>query len=78
MLRQGSTHVGAAGEDVHDAGRESRAAHEIAQGLDRDTDGISLGDVADAINGLREIFDFLVENRSGIDSDVTPSGEVAE
>jgi hypothetical protein len=57
---------------------EYLAAHEIAQGLDRDTDGISLGDVADAINGLREIFDFLVENRSAIDSDVTPSGEVAE
>ena len=43
---------------------EFLAAREITTLVERADDGISPGDVAAAINGLRELFDYLVRERS--------------
>jgi hypothetical protein len=57
---------------------EYSAAHELTRAVERDAEGISPGDVAAAINGYRAVFEFLVANRSSVDADVTPAGEVEE
>jgi len=44
------------------------AAHDTADALDRGDD-VSPGDVADAINGLRAVYDTLVAERSSADAD---------
>jgi hypothetical protein len=55
--------------DEREVVAEYLAAHEIRMLLDRGADGISPGDVAEAINDYRELFDFLVENRGSTDAD---------
>jgi hypothetical protein len=49
---------------------EYLAAHEITTALERDAEGISSGDVADAINDFRELFDFLVATHGSADADL--------
>jgi hypothetical protein len=46
------------------------AAHEIVTASEAGSDELSLGDVASAINGLRAIYDYLVENHSTADADL--------
>jgi hypothetical protein len=48
---------------------EYLAAHETADSVDRGDDDVSPGDVADAINALREVYDSLVAERSSADAD---------
>jgi hypothetical protein len=55
--------------DEREVVAEYLAAHEIRLLLDRGADDISPGDVAEAINDYRELFDFLVENRGSTDAD---------
>jgi len=67
-----------AGYELHDpvarSGEEREvvaeylAAHEITRAVERGADGISPGDVAAAINGLRSIFDYLVAEYSAVDA----------
>ena len=64
--------------DEREVVAEYIAAHELAQAAERGADDISPGDVAAAINGFRAVFDYLVANRSSVDADVTPTGEVEE
>jgi hypothetical protein len=45
------------------------AAHETADAVDRGDDDVSPGDVADAIDSLRAVFDSLVGERSAADAD---------
>jgi hypothetical protein len=45
------------------------AAHEIRLAIDRGSDEISAGDVAAAINNYREIYEFIIANRSTTDAD---------
>jgi hypothetical protein len=49
---------------------EYAAAHEIVTASEAGSDALSLGDVASAINGLRAIYDYLVENHSTADADL--------
>jgi hypothetical protein len=51
------------------------AAHEIRQAYERGSDELSPGDIAAAINNYREIFDYIVADRSVADADITLSGE---
>jgi hypothetical protein len=51
---------------------EYLAAHETADAVDRGDEDVSAGDVADAINGLRAVFDSLVAERSPADADFEP------
>jgi hypothetical protein len=55
--------------DEREVVAEYLAAHEIRVLLERGADDISPGDVAEAINDYRELFDFLVENRGSTDAD---------
>ena len=48
---------------------EYLAAHEMAQAVERDSDEVSPGDVASAINGLRAVYDHLVTTRAAADAD---------
>ena len=52
---------------------EYLAAHEIVEAAERDSDAISAGDVAAAINGYRAVYEHLVTTRStaeaGLDTD---------
>lgn len=71
-----------AGYELHDPVRRSGeerevvaeylAAHEITDLLEKDAEGISPGDVAAAINGLRAIFDFVVTEYSPVDANLRP------
>ena len=54
---------------------EYLAAHEITAAAERDSNDLSPGDVAAAINGYRAVFDYIVANRSMVDADITPAGE---
>jgi hypothetical protein len=47
---------------------EYLSAHEIVQAAERDTDGVSLGDLAAAVNGYRAVFDHLVATRAAADA----------
>ena len=47
---------------------EYLAAHEIVQATAQDTDDVSPGDVAAAINGYRAVFDHLVTTRATADA----------
>ena len=49
---------------------EYLAAHEIVQAAERDSDDISPGDVASAINGYRAVYDHLVTTRAAADADL--------
>ncbi len=55
--------------DEREVVAEYLAAHEIRTLLEQGAEGISAGDVAEAINDYRELFDFLVENRGSTDAD---------
>ena len=45
------------------------AAREIKLAVERGSDGISPGDVAAAINNYRDVYEFLINNRSSADAD---------
>jgi hypothetical protein len=45
---------------------EYLAAHEVVDAVERDSDEVSPGDVAAAINGYRAVFDHLVTTRASI------------
>ena len=47
---------------------EYLAAHEIVQATERESDEVSLGDVAAAVNGYRAVFDHLVATRAAADA----------
>ncbi|HJQ51408.1 MAG TPA: hypothetical protein VJ838_12925 [Gaiellaceae bacterium] len=47
---------------------EYLAAHEIVQAAERDSDDVSPGDVAAAVNGYRAVFDHLVTTRATADA----------
>ena len=47
---------------------EYLAAHEIVEAAERDSDEVSLGDVAAAVNGYRAVFDHLVATRAAADA----------
>ncbi|HEY3551890.1 MAG TPA: hypothetical protein VGK69_12635 [Gaiellaceae bacterium] len=49
---------------------EYLAAHEIVEAAERDSDELSPGDVAAAINGYRAVFDHLVTTRAAPDGEV--------
>ena len=49
---------------------EYLAAHEIVQASERDSEDISPGDVASAINGYRAVYDHLVTTRAAADADL--------
>jgi len=49
---------------------EYLAAHEIVQAAERDSEDISPGDVASAINGYRAVYDHLVTTRAAADADL--------
>jgi hypothetical protein len=49
---------------------EYLAAHEIAEAVERDSDGLSLGDVAAAVSGLRAVYDHIVTTRASADADL--------
>ena len=56
--------------DEREVVAEYLAAHEIRQCCSSaGRTSISPGDVAEAINDYRELFDFLVENRGSTDAD---------
>jgi hypothetical protein len=54
---------------------EFLAAREITQAYERGSEELSPGDIAAAINDYRELFDYLVSNRSSADADIKMSGE---
>jgi hypothetical protein len=54
---------------------EFLAAREITQAYERGSEDLSPGDIAAAVNDYRELFDYLVSNRSSADPDITMSGE---
>ena len=47
---------------------EYLAAHELVDAVERDSDDVSPGDVAAAINGYRAVFDHLVTTRASTDA----------
>jgi hypothetical protein len=49
---------------------EYLAAHEIVEAEERDSDDLSPGDVAAAINGYRAVFDHLVTTRASADAEL--------
>src|SRR5438067_8673690 len=49
---------------------EYLAAHEITAAAERDSNDLSPGDVAAAINGYRAVFDHLVTTRATADTDL--------
>jgi hypothetical protein len=54
---------------------EFLAAREIKEAYERGSEELSPGDIAAAVNDYRELFDYLVSNRSSADADITMSGE---
>jgi hypothetical protein len=61
--------------DEREVVAEFLAAREITQLAERDSDDVSPGDVAAAINGYRAVFEYLVTNRTASDPDLTASDE---
>ena len=58
---------------------EYLAAHELVDAAERDSDELSPGDVAAAVNGLRAVFDHIVTARAAVDADVqTADAETEE
>jgi hypothetical protein len=51
------------------------AAREITLAYERGSDELSPGDVAAAINNYRELFDYLVAERSSADADLADAAE---
>ena len=51
------------------------AAHEITMAYESGSDELSPGDVAAAINNYRELFDYLIAERSSADADIADAGE---
>jgi iron uptake system EfeUOB component EfeO/EfeM len=49
---------------------EYLAAHEITVAVERDSDEVSPGDVAAAVNGYRAVFDHLVTTRAAADAEL--------
>jgi iron uptake system EfeUOB component EfeO/EfeM len=49
---------------------EYLAAHELVDATERDSDELSPGDVAAAVNGLRAVFDHIVTTRAAVDAEV--------
>jgi hypothetical protein len=49
---------------------EYLAAHELVDAAERDSDELSPGDVAAAVNGLRAVFDHIVTTRAAVDAEV--------
>jgi hypothetical protein len=47
---------------------EYLAAHEVVDAVERDSEEVSPGDVAAAINGYRAVFDHLATTRAGADA----------
>ena len=45
------------------------AAREIKRAIDADSDEISPGDIALAINNYREVYEYLITNRASADAD---------
>ena len=56
--------------DEREVVAEYLAAHEIAQAVERDSEDVSAGDVAAAVNGYRAVFDHLVATRATADADL--------
>jgi hypothetical protein len=56
--------------DEREVVAEYLAAHEMAQAVERDSDDLSPGDVAAAVNGYRAVFDHLVTTRATADADI--------
>jgi iron uptake system EfeUOB component EfeO/EfeM len=49
---------------------EYLAAHEIVEAVERDSDEVSPGDVAAAVNGYRAVFDHIVTTRAAADAEL--------
>jgi hypothetical protein len=49
---------------------EYLAAHEIVEAVERDSDEVSPGDIAAAVNGYRAVFDHLVTTRAAADAEL--------
>lgn len=64
--------------DEREVVSEYLAAHEITEAVERDSDDISPGDVAAAINGYRAVFDHLVATRAASDADFDAALEDTE
>jgi hypothetical protein len=56
--------------DEREVVAEYLAAHELTLAAERDSDEVSPGDVAAAINGYRAVFDHLVATRASADADL--------
>jgi iron uptake system EfeUOB component EfeO/EfeM len=54
---------------------EYLAAHEILQAVERDSDDLSPGDIAAAVNGYRAVFEHLVTTRATVDAAVEDAEE---
>jgi iron uptake system EfeUOB component EfeO/EfeM len=54
---------------------EYLAAHEIVEAAERDSDDVSLGDLAAAVNGYRAVFDHLVTTRAAADAELDTAEE---
>ena len=57
--------------DEREVVAEYLAAREILDAVERDSDGLSPGDVAAAINGYRAVFEHVAANRAATDSEET-------
>jgi hypothetical protein len=57
---------------------EYLAAHELADAAERDSDELSPGDVASAVNGLRAVFDHIVTTRAAVDAEVQAPDKESE
>ena len=64
--------------DEREVVTEYLAAHEITEAAERDSGGLSPGDVAAAINGYRAVFDHLVTTRAAADADLDEAETEAE
>ena len=51
--------------DEREVVAEYLAAHEVVAAAERDSDDLSPGDVAAAINGYRAVYDYVISNRTG-------------
>ena len=59
--------VVSAGDD-RDVIAEYLAAHEITQAYERGSENLSPGDIASAVNGYRELYEYLVAERGPTDA----------
>jgi hypothetical protein len=58
---------------------EYLASHELVEAAERDSDELSPGDVAAAVNGLRAVFDHIVTTRAAVGADIqTADAETEE